>query len=64
MSAFDKMSEVTFWVALPFRMLTENSKSKCVRVVGLILSFLFFPTVFIAAPLMILTVVVGMFEDA
>lgn len=63
MSAYDKMCEITFWVALPFVRLTDKSRKKYVRVIGLFLSLVFFPTALIAMPLIIVTVIVGILED-
>lgn len=63
MSAYEKMCEISFWVAIPFVRATEKSSKKHVRVVGLLLSLVFFPTAIIAMPLLIITVIVGILED-
>lgn len=63
MTAYEKMCKISFWVAIPFIRITERSSKKYVRVVGLLLSLVFFPTALIAMPLLLATVIVGIFED-
>ena len=64
MSAYDKMCEVTFWIGIPIVRLTESSKKKSIRVMGLVISLVLFPLAIVAVPFLFLTVIVGIIEDA
>ena len=59
----DRIESLWFWVAIPLVRLTENSKHKYIRVLGLLGSFVLWPLVFISAPILLIMLIVFMFED-
>lgn len=59
----DQLENMADWVGMPTLLLTENSESKIIRILGLLGVFLLFPLVFIGLMFSFVAAIIGMFKE-
>lgn len=59
----EKIEDIGYWVMLPTVRLTETSRKKWVRVLGVVAVFPLFPLIVLSMPIMLVAMVIGMYES-